>query len=339
MIGEVNTISCNITVTNIAEASPSDMADDLVHFWWTRGRTIRWYEASEDSGALWWLVPELEGHWYRPLHDELAAFRAFAELDPNNRDNVTEFVRKFGLLLEQKKLLAPGLPSDLPHPARFVEPFSLWQDETRAMRNAVDVFDALDKPRRLAEWIRLESPTGDPNRVLFCRGEEGEMPRSAEIASDTFRTSLLGYIVGQPRDAALRRAGKFFIQQEINSRLEKTAAPKLLYNPESDQLELWLTPTNLLGALWLQFARAVEASKTYSRCQVCTQWFEVSSEGKRRHSKYCSDRCRVKAYRDRRNEAVARDAAGESPHSIAEALGSELDTVLGWIKQPDEGPK
>ncbi len=175
--------------------------------------------------------------------------------------------------------------------------------------------------------------------MVFCRGEEGESPRFAEITSDTFRTPLHGYILGQPRDVALRRAGQFFVQQEINSRLEKTAARKLLYNPESNQLELRLTPTNLLGALWLQFARAVEASKTYRRCPVCTQWFQVSVKGKRRHSTYCSDRCRVKAYQDRRSKAVARAAAGESPSSIAEALGSELDTVLGWIKQPDEEPK
>ena len=338
-------MSCNITVTYIAEASSSDMADDLVHFWWIRGKPIRWCETTQILGGMsqqqqqqqqWWLVPGLGGVQYRPLHEELAAFRAFAELDPN-KDDITEFVRKFGVLLNKHSLLVPD--GAVPQPAQYGEPLSFWEDETRAMRNAVDVFDALDKPRRLSEWIRLDSPTGDPHRVLFCRGEEGEVPRFAEIANDTFRTSLLGYIVGQPPDIALRRAGQFFVQQEINSRLEKTAAPKLLYDPESDQLELRLMPTNLLGALWLQFARSVEASKNYRRCRVCTQWFEVSVEGKRRHSKYCSDRCRMKAYRDRRSKAVARAAAGESPGLIAEDLGSELDTVLGWIKQPDEGPK
>ena len=321
----------------------NDTEEDLVHFWWTRGQPVRWSKTipvlgrmSQEQPPQWWLVPGLGGEPYLPLHEELAAFQAFADLDPT-RDNVASFVRKFGVLLHKHSLLVPDVVS--PQPAPHGEPLLFWEEETRAMRNAVDVFDALDKPRRLSEWIRLDSPTGDPHRVLlFCRGEEGERERFAEIASATSRTSLLGYILGQPRDVALRRAGQFFVQQEINSRLEECAAPKLLYNPESDQLELRITPTNLLGALWLQFARAVEASKTYRRCRVCTQWFEVSVEGKRRHSKYCSDRCRMKAYRDRRNEAVARAAAGESPGSIAEALGSELDTVLGWIQQPDEGP-
>ena len=286
----------------------------------------------------WWLVPGLGGDSYRPLHEELAAFRTFADLDPT-RDNVASFVRKFGVLLHEnsRSLLVPERAS--PKPSQFGEPLLLWEAETRAMRYALDVADALDQPRKLSEWVSLDPPTGDFSRAFFYREEEAGSERFSEIASDTFRTSLLGYIVGQPRDAALSRAGKFFVQQEINRHLERNAAPKLLYNPESDQLELRLMPTNLLGALWLQFARSVEASKTYRRCRVCKQWFEVSVAGKRRQSIYCSDRCRVKKYRDRRNEAVARAAAGESPHSIAKALGSELDTVLGWIKQPDQEPK
>ena len=316
--------------------------EEIIHFWWVRGQPIRWCETTPVLGGTsqqpppqWWLVPGLGGDPYRPLHEELAAFRTFADLDPT-RDNVASFVRKFGVLRRKHSLLKPEGAS--PQPPQLGEPLSLWGAQTRAMRFAVDVADALDDPPRLSEWVRLDPPTDDFDRAFFYRRDEGESERFSEIANDEFRTSLLRYIVGEPRDVALRRAGQFFVQQEINSHLEENAAPKLLYNPESDQLELRLMPTNLLGALWLQFARSVEASKLYRRCPVCTQWFEVSVKGKRRHSTYCSARCRVKAYRDRRNEAVARAAAGESPGSIAEALGSELDTVLGWIKQPDQEP-
>ncbi len=315
------------------------MADDLIHFWWTRGQPVRWCKTTQVLGGMsekpprqWWLVPGLGGDQYRPLHEELAAFRAFAELDPT-RDNIASFVGKFGVLLHKHSLLLPE--EAVPQPTQFGEALALWEAETRTMRHLVDVADALENPERLSKWISHEPPTGDISQALVYRREE----IVAEIASDNFRTSLLGYIVGEPPDVALPRAGQFLVQQHINRRLEKYAAPRLLYSPESDQLELRLMPTNLLGALWLQFARAVEASKTYRRCRVCKQWFEVSVEGKRRHSTYCSDRCRVKAYRDRRKEAVDRSAAGESPRSIAEALGSELDTVLGWIKAQHQEPK
>ena len=315
------------------------MADDLIDFWWTREQPIRWSKTTQVLGDMpkqppqWWLVPELGGDPYRPLHEELAAFRTFGDLLDPTRDNIASFVGKFGVLLHKHSLLVPE--GTIPQPSQFGEPLLLWEAETRGMRHAVEVFDALDEPQILSERISFDPPTGDSHRALVYR--RGEIVD--DIASDQFRTSLLGYIVGQPQDVALRRAGQFFVQQQINRRLEKHAAPRLLFDPESDQLELRLMPTNLLGALWLQFARAVEASKAYRRCPVCTQWFEVSVEGKRRHSTYCSNRCRVQAYRDRRDEAVARAAAGESPHSIAKALGSELDTVLGWIKQPDEESK
>lgn len=50
-------------------------------------------------------------------------------------------------------------------------------------------------------------------------------------------------------------------------------------------------PSNLLGAIWLQFARMLHRDITFRRCAYheCQQVFELSQQAKKKHSAYCSD--------------------------------------------------
>ena len=105
-------------------------------------------------------------------------------------------------------------------------------------------------------------------------------------------------------------------------------APRLLYNPDDDQVEQHLWPKNLLGAIWLQFARAVEIDKPdYGRCEACQKPFEVSPEGMRPETKYCGVKCRVRADRKRAAETLRLGQAGKDVESIAKEVGSAEDTV------------
>ena len=81
----------------------------------------------------------------------------------------------------------------------------------------------------------------------------------------------------------------------LDVRLVKTLYP--------ERPNLCLVPATLEDAAWLQFAQAASASQDLKKCRWCTTWFAFGSgTGRKKSAEYCSDRCRVTAFR-RRKEA------------------------------------
>ena len=62
----------------------------------------------------------------------------------------------------------------------------------------------------------------------------------------------------------------------------------------------YLVPKTLLSAMWLQLALAVEGLVNFGRCQQCKALIEVAPGSNRPDRKYCSDACRMRAYRERK---------------------------------------
>jgi len=78
-----------------------------------------------------------------------------------------------------------------------------------------------------------------------------------------------------------------------------------------------------------------EGSASLRRCENCERMFEVSLEqsGKRSHAKHCSDRCRVEAYRRRKDRAVALERKGMPVKDIAKQLDTTVKTARGWLRE------
>lgn len=308
------------------------MGEQLITFRWLRGvEGVEWVKAAGAPPPLgtggperWWLVPSYaddRGEWYYPLRDELALFRAFADTPPTQA-GIEAFVEAYGTLGIRQRLRSNKNPNG--------EAFADWRTEIEEMRDALDVWEALrNEPARVREWFRF-GPAGDGAvaSVVFERGGAASV-----VVSETDRPELWQAVLDAPKRKALNLAASFYVQAAINDRLTRYAAPRLLYNPDTGEQELRIVPGNLLGALWWQFARAVEGGKGYARCEVCGGWFEVSTEGKRPEAKHCSTNCRVKAYRARQGQARDRAAAGEPVEDIATDLGSDIETVRGWINK------
>jgi hypothetical protein len=106
-----------------------------------------------------------------------------------------------------------------------------------------------------------------------------------------------------------------------------------------NQPPLHLVPSTLLGALWVQLAEAVSGDKVLHQCQACRRWFELSPETNRISRVYCSDACRSRAYRSRKERARELAAAGTPIRKIARMLDSDEQTVAGWVegKEGDKG--
>jgi transposase-like protein len=106
--------------------------------------------------------------------------------------------------------------------------------------------------------------------------------------------------------------------------------------------DLALRPTDLLTTLWLQFAMAVVENKEFRKCESCSRSFELSPEINRMSRYYCSNACRVKAYRGRKAKALRLSKSGKTIGQIAEVLESDEATVKKWLNvgvERKKGPK
>jgi hypothetical protein len=96
-----------------------------------------------------------------------------------------------------------------------------------------------------------------------------------------------------------------------------------------------MVPSNLLAALWLQLGQAITENKRLRSCSACGKWFELAPEHNRKSRYYCTEACRSRAYRDRKEKALRMKKRGKSAHEIADVLNSDVTTVEGWLKQPE----
>lgn len=123
------------------------------------------------------------------------------------------------------------------------------------------------------------------------------------------------------------------LQELVQGRLTVTGViPRFRLDPlPFRQPPLHLAPVNLLGAMWLQLARAVSGNKAFRECGRCGKPFELSPDRTRKSRKYCSERCRSRAYRVRIDAAQEMRRAGKTLGQIAAELGSDIPTVKGWV--------
>jgi hypothetical protein len=212
------------------------------------------------------------------------------------------------------------------------------------MRQAVRVWELLREGDREQRGRHIQWGP-DPDAIAWVRyvshpelapGQsppDGECPTEHEIAAARgddgapCDDGLWGSL--QPGDVLM--PARFFLQQTVNGHLEEEVTPGLVWDPGQERLVYQSTPRSLLGAMWLQFARAVSGDKQYRRCQECGRWYEVSREAARAHRIFCSQGCRSKAYRLRQERARQLFTQGWSFRHIAEELGSDVPTVTKWV--------
>ena len=103
---------------------------------------------------------------------------------------------------------------------------------------------------------------------------------------------------------------------------------------EEDQpdhrVQLHLVPGALHQVIWAQFAAAVGGRRAYEECAHCAEIFEVPIGQVGRPSAFCSDACRMKAYRRRQAEARRLSQEGAAIAEIASRLGVRVESVERW---------
>jgi hypothetical protein len=127
------------------------------------------------------------------------------------------------------------------------------------------------------------------------------------------------------------------IQMEINKHLAEDVGAQIRWNAAGTGMDTYFVPKNLLGAMWLQFARALVLPKKYRPCEVCGKYMEISTDphsqvAKRADARICGDRCRSQKSRDKQKTIRLRRQGFAWSRIQEEISGTYSQTTLKqWV--------
>jgi hypothetical protein len=277
---------------------------------------------------------------YSPLKDHTALFRLFAETEPTE-DGILEFANEYGLLggdlqdMIPVKSLGEGKSA-----AGIGETLRSWKNEIFTLRRAVTLWD-LAEENDVEELSKIIHWTG-PRTVVYEYGRDPKKEKD-EVSKYWAGYSLIAMDEGERKRVhpelidrfqygELNLPVRYYIQKIINDRLKGLVFPQMLWERNRNRLSLYFVPSSLLGALWLQFAQAIDGDKKYRKCQECRKPYEISPETARTSKLFCSNACRSKNYRERQAKARKMNEEGKTLEFIAQDLRTDLDTARGWIE-------
>jgi len=298
---------------------------------------FRWLETRGGEIASWagdWKVStylttgqpagiQFAARQYQPLADYPALFREFADLDPSP-DPILRFANRFGWLGVLEFIELPGSSKLGPG-----ERLSLWQDEIRAMRGDIAIWDALQNRDAEALEHHIEL-LGEGKSAVWVDGQDAGQVGGFHTLFDVQHNL-------RPEFTAFQdpvRQAKLKLLLDVNARLEKHCAPRMVYFEEIDDLSAVLAPKDLLGALWLQLAMAVSEKTPFRRCPApgCGKWFVVKPDRARSDKLFCSGACRARWFRDRKAKAHRMYEEGTPVEEIARRLQTEPGTIARWLE-------
>ena len=218
---------------------------------------------------------------HRTLKDATALFKTFADIDPTP-DGVVSFANQYGALGGTlSRMVTIGKPDAKGKPLHTGEPITAWLTEIAEIRRLLSVWDQDAKCeitfRTAPESIVAEWPSG--TEIVVFRATDPE----------TYER-----LRGKPTEIA-----QHYLRTKVNAKLlEHPATARLLYEKTRGAPGLFIVPSSLIAAIWLQFAAAIDGSRQYRSCKNCGKWFEVGGSVRRADTEACSASCRAAfAYR------------------------------------------
>ncbi len=208
---------------------------------------------------------------YRPLDDAPELFREFMDVEQGEAGYL-RFAQRYGMLGA-----AVPLESD---DDQMGESFRDWVLAHGRIRFVWQVYQAICRSRAGEVWALLEK----------YRSSRPGPPLLLPVV----------FYAERPSPSQRLRLAMDWVQRSINLRMEEGVAP-VLEPIEGGRYALRFRPRTLAGAMWLQLAKSIEGQLEYRQCnyEKCSQWFLLSpvGAGKRKHAQFCSDRCRLRAWR------------------------------------------
>jgi hypothetical protein len=289
---------------------------------------------------------------YAPLKDSLALYRILSETEPTP-EGILGFAIRYGQLGEgvQKTRLWTSATQFLD---QRVEPLPYWQWRICWLREIVRIWDLVMQGKRKAlsemldwhelshvvvlrhhsqeftkfrdEWLRACGPRRSPRLAEF--------PDAESFDQTIFGPLLIDFNPHHPEDPV--HLGMVWVLRSLAAGMENLVALRPRWVALPGRAVLQEIPLSLLGAIYLQFAQAVNQDTPARRCEACGRWFEVAPDRSRVDRTTCSGTCRTRLYRDRQERARRLFAQGKKPKQIAKELGSDEVTIRKWITKKGE---
>jgi hypothetical protein len=296
------------------------------------------HQSRVEDEPRWFLTDGLSpGQRYRtkrydPLKTAPGLFRTFAQVPPKDRDAILAFANQYGKLgIEQALYEMAG-----DQPGRLLgtwgEKHQEWVEHIDQMRRAIAIWDMVQArdAAGLSGFIRWRR--ADSGEEYWVYNSYPDLPVN-DAGPPGPRTQLIEPVEGLFNRDDVFTPATFLVQRWINTHLKDRASPRLLYQLEFGTQVLQIVPHNLLGAMWLQFAHVIAGNKKHRPCKECGKWIEISSEddGRSARRMFCSDSCKFRDYRRRKDRAQQLRTEGKPVKDIAKELDTDVETIKKWV--------
>lgn len=301
------------------------MGDEFV--WKRSAAGYQWVEARELLGGAErniYVTPatsvqgEVSSEWYK-VQESL--FLRFAAVAPT-RQGILEFGTEYGLFGGQHtRRIGPLEGGNISDGDRL----DIWTQQISEMRIAVDLWRRIQsgKDSELEPVIHWT----DPAQVTLQTGGTWALIASKHDEK-VYHTKLFDIVQLSNR---FRTPAKFHLANMVNKAIAGEVSP-ILKLVDGEAFRYSHEPLGLLGALWNQFARAIAGDTKHSQCRQCNEWFRLSRADEARGKAFCSNRCKAKNYRTRRESAVARMLNGDDIKTVAKEASTTVAQVRKWAK-------
>jgi hypothetical protein len=148
-----------------------------------------------------------------------------------------------------------------------------------------------------------------PNELSYAPAgqQTEELPGPCHVRHSLDGRQFAGWeayaAVALTKDMPLRQCASVLLATLTNAHLAGRIDTRLEYDEATRRMAMITLPNSLAGAIWLQFAQAVDARTDFRRCAECRRWFKVAPDAARSDKSYCGGACRARAYRRRKVRA------------------------------------
>ncbi len=245
---------------------------------------------------------ETPRHWrYNPLEKHPTLYREFAELEPTE-EAYAGFANKYGDLGVGVFVESNQSPSEVSVLGAVHDPFCRWRAAHAHIRAVADVLGAIqaEDVTALKQWFTVANNGARYHRKDHITWESfGWVTVAGEL-----RDYLWTWAVKGNSDAEIMlRVARGWAQGQINEAIGgdkqpgTTSSARVVLDQDRGRMTMRIVPETLIGAMWFQCARVLTLNPVFRSCLHCQKWFELSPDTRRRQAIYCSDRCKVAAYR------------------------------------------
>lgn len=274
--------------------------------------------------------------YYNPLNDKPTLFEEFANLlkddgslliDQSDYENENrfkakclEFANKYGWL--GLNTLVTEIDNEERYTNQIGERFDTWLDEAKDMFMVNQLWVHLSKGHSgfLDDLVLWEKDL-ETNIIMKSLEQNAQVYRERKRnlvrvsflyrakSRDSIETLREKRLIGEAitfenvqlmpfKFSDSKGAATYLILNIINSKIQGTVSPQLIYGPMWELKPIFV-PNNLLSAMWLQLYQAVSGLKNFTRCVICEGLIERNEKSrstKKAHTK-CANRANMQVSR------------------------------------------